>query len=719
VEPVKLTIIGAGAIGGTIGAHMIRAGHEILFVDVDAAHVDAINNRGLTIEGPVENFHVKAQAILPSDLPEILGNVAVAVKSHHTKDAAALLKGRMAPGDFVVTFQNGLTAGDVSDVVGAENVIVSFVNFGADYLAPGKIMQGNIGAFHVGELVGNTVTPRVQELVDALPYAEATGNIFGYLWGKEAYGAMLYAGATSDLSIADHLEDPRYRPLMLAIAREVLAQSPVPPKGFNGFEPDDLEGSLDRLAAFNRKSAKTHSGIYRDLTVRKRKTEIDDLLRDLKGPLTNYVGAIIHAIERGERICEVANLDLLAAYERALRLGTPINAISSLISAPDRALEGPLHGVAMAVKDIIDIKGQPRGNGNPNDMAGPAATSDAPVIAALRTLGADVFATTTLLEYAAGATNKDVPEAMNPYNPKLTAGGSSGGSAAIVGAGVCEVAIGTDTGGSIRIPAHYCGVVGFKPSYNSISLEGVTALSPTFDHVGLLAKDVATTIKVFSNLVPTAKPAVSSNIKGFRFGIIASQFEIHELERDVKASIQNVIDQLKKNGAEIVEVDGDVYVELEKTFGDILLFEAWQVHGEKITADPEHYGYETRRLLQSAESATKDAYEKALTRRAELLKIAEKVYEQVDVLLSPSCPYVSPETTPPIDTAMGMAEGAYTALANITGEPSISIPSGLDSNGLPIGVQLTSKIHTDMALLSIAQAVEMMLGLKLRPGSRN
>jgi 2-dehydropantoate 2-reductase len=716
---VKLTIIGAGAIGGTIGAHMIRAGHEILFVDVDVAHVNAINSQGLTIEGPVENFHVNARAILSSELPETLGNVAVAVKSHHTKDVAGLLKGRMAPGDFIVTFQNGLTASDISEVVGAQNVLVSFVNFGADYLAPGKIMQGNVGAFHVGELVGNTITPRLQELVDALPYAEATENILGYLWGKEAYGAMLYAGATSDLSIADHLEDPRYRPLMLAIAREVLAQSPVKPEGFNGFEPDDLEGSLDRLAAFNRKSAKTHSGIYRDLTVRKRKTEIDDLLRELKGPLTNYIGAIIHAIERGERICEVANLDLLATYERALRLGAPINAISSLISAPDRALEGPLHGVAIAVKDIIDIKGQPRGNGNPNDMAGPAATSDAPVITALRTLGADVFATTTLLEYAAGATNKDVPEAMNPYNPKLTAGGSSGGSAAIVGAGVCDVAIGTDTGGSIRIPAHYCGVVGFKPSYNSISLAGVTPLSPTFDHVGLLAKDVATTIKVFSNLVPASKPVSVTNVKGLRVGIIALHFALPELEKDVKASIQNVINQLKMNGAEIVQVDSDIYTELEKTFGDILLYEAWQVHGEKITKDPEHYGYETRRLLQSAESATKVAYKKALTRRAELLVEAEKIYEQVDVLLSPSCPYVSPETTPPIDTAMGMAEGAYTAIANITGEPSISIPSGHDSNGLPIGLQLTSKIHTDMALLSIAQAVEKMLGLKLRPGNNN
>jgi len=222
---MQLTIIGAGAIGGTVGAHMIRAGHDVIFCDIDEAHVNAINEQGLTIEGPVENFTVKAKAILPSQLPDTLENVVVAVKSHHTKNAAELLRGRLAPHGYVVTLQNGLTADDLSQVVGADRVIVSFVNFGADYLAPGRIMQGNIATFRVGELVGNEITPRVREIADAFPYAKATDNILGFLWGKEAYGAMLYAGATSDLSIADHLDNPKYRPLMVAIAREVLTQS--------------------------------------------------------------------------------------------------------------------------------------------------------------------------------------------------------------------------------------------------------------------------------------------------------------------------------------------------------------------------------------------------------------------------------------------------------------------------------------------------------------
>ena len=197
---MQLTIIGAGAIGGTIGAHMIRAGHDILLCDADAAHVAAINERGLTICGPVENFTVPAKAVLPADLPPSLPRAAIAVKSHHTAAAAELLRGRLDPDGYVVSFQNGLTAGTLAAVVGPGRVVVSFVNFGADWLEPGRIMQGNIGTFRVGEPRGG-ISERVRELAGALPYAQATDNVMGFLWGKEAYGAMLYAGAVSDLSI--------------------------------------------------------------------------------------------------------------------------------------------------------------------------------------------------------------------------------------------------------------------------------------------------------------------------------------------------------------------------------------------------------------------------------------------------------------------------------------------------------------------------------------
>jgi 2-dehydropantoate 2-reductase len=318
---VQLTIIGAGAIGGTIGAHLARDGHDVLLCDTDQAHADAINRDGLTIEGPVENFTVATRAVTPDGLPGSLGRAAIAVKSQHTAQAAQLLRGRLDPQGYAVSFQNGLTADAITAVTGPGRLVTSFVNFGADLLAPGRILQGNVGTFRVGEPGGGAITPRVAELARVLPYAQATGNIMGYLWSKEAYGAMLFAGAVSPLSIAETLEDPRWRPLMLAIAREVLAQAPVQLESFDGFEPGDLEGSLGRLAAFNRGSAKSHSGVYRDLVVRKRKTEVDGQIGGLRGPLTTYVTELIHAIERGERSCEVANLAELADCERRLRTG--------------------------------------------------------------------------------------------------------------------------------------------------------------------------------------------------------------------------------------------------------------------------------------------------------------------------------------------------------------------------------------------------------------
>ncbi|MCU1494143.1 MAG: hypothetical protein JWO62_1907 [Acidimicrobiaceae bacterium] len=707
---MQLTIVGAGAIGGTIGAHMIRAGHDILLCDADPAHVEAINEHGLTIEGPVENFTVPAIAVTPDHLPDQIEHVAVAVKSHHTTQAAELLRGRIAPGGYVVSFQNGLTADILAAAVGREQVVVSFVNFGADVLAPGRIMQGNIGTFRVGEPDIHEITPRVRELVAALPYAEATENIMGFLWGKEAYGAMLYTGAVSDLSIADSLEDPRWRPLMLAVAREVLAQAPVEPESFDGFDPSDLEGSLARLVTFNRNSAKSHSGIYRDLMVRKRKTEVDDLMRDLAGPLTTYAGEIIHAIERGERTCEVANLELLATYERTERLGRPLNAVVHTLPAPSRRQDGPLHGVAIAVKDLIDVAGVPRGNGNPEAMAGAPAEKDAPVITALREAGAEVYVTTSLLEYAAGATHPDVPEARNPYDTGRTAGGSSGGSAALVGVGACDVALGTDTGGSIRIPAHYCATVGFKPSYGAIDLRGVEALSPSFDHVGLLGRDVAITARVFAAITGEAIVTPSAPL---RIGVVTEQIGSTALEPDVERAVHAAVELLRKSST-VVDIDGSAFDAVLGCFEDILLFEAWQVHGDRVEATPSHYGPETLRLLKSASKVGRDSYEAALARREELLPAVAALYEGVDVLLTPAAPFVAPATTPPVDTPEGAAEGLFTSAYNSTGAPAIVLPCGWSDDGMPIGLQLSAPLGADMALLASAAEIERLLAVERR-----
>jgi Asp-tRNA(Asn)/Glu-tRNA(Gln) amidotransferase A subunit family amidase len=458
---------------------------------------------------------------------------------------------------------------------------------------------------------------------------------------------------------------------------------------------------------FNRGSAKSHSGIYRDLMVRKRKTEVDDLLRDLRGPLTTYAGELIRAIERGERTCEVANLELLAACERTLRLGRPLNAVVSVFPAPARRADGPLHGVPVAVKDLIDIAGNPRGNGNPHDMTGPPAAADAPVITALREAAADVFATTSLLEYAAGAVHPDVPEARNPVDPARTAGGSSGGSAALVGAGACNVALGTDTGGSIRIPAHYCGIVGFVPSFGAIDVTGVQPLSASLDHVGLLAIDVATTERVFAAITGQAAAARPGAL---RLGVARPQLDDPSLEPGVAAALRGALERLGE-AFPVVDVDGSALTEIAGTFDEIFMWEAWQVHRDQVESHPERYGPETLRLLRTASKIDEDAYQAARRRRDELLPRAAQVYLDADVLLTPAAPFTAPATTPPVDTPEGALEGRFTAVFNLTGDPALVLPCGWD-DGLPVGIQLSAPRGADMPLLAAARLIEQALSFE-------
>lgn len=707
---MQISVIGAGAIGGTVGAHLQRDGHDVLLCDTDAAHVAAINARGLRITGPVEEFTVTVRAVLPEDLPPTIERAIIAVKSHHTASAARLLRDRLAPDGYVLSLQNGLTADAISAEVGAARVVVGFVNFGADYIEPGVVLQGNVATLRVGEPAG-PVTDRVLELVDALPWAQATDNISGYLWAKEAYGAMLFATAVSDLSIADALDDARYRPLMLALAREVLDQAPVSPEPFDGFDPADLERSIDRLVTFNRASAKTHSGIYRDLMVRKRKTEVDGLLDDLAGPLTTYVGELIRAIERGERTCEVANLDLLASYERLERLGRPLNAVVHALPAPRRAAEGPLTGMAVAVKDMIDIAGVPRGNGNPRAMAGQAAVRDAAVVSRLRAAGADVFATSSLLEYAAGAPHPDLPEARNPVDSTRTAGGSSGGSAALVAAGVCPAAIGTDTGGSIRIPAAYCGVVGLKPSHGIVSLRGVQALSPSLDHVGVIARDVATTTAVFAAICDVV---AAPQLAGLRVGVLVDELGDRRLQRGVRDALLNAVSRLREAGIELVELDAAPLRALHETFGPIILHEAWNELQPLLHKDPGHFSPDTERLLRAGEQVDDASYQSALAERARMMPAADALLDRADVLLGPVVAFTAPASTPVLDSPDGEVEGLFTESANLTGQPAISLPCGHDAAGLPVGLQLAGRRGADAELLAAAAVVERALADGLR-----
>jgi 2-dehydropantoate 2-reductase len=312
-------------MGGSIGAWLHRAGHPVLLVDDDKEHVAAINERGLRITGPVDEFTAKAHAARPSHLDPRLRVVLLCVKAHHTAAAMEDIARLMGKDGFVVSVQNGLNEEVIAEAVGAERTVGCFVNFGADVVEPGVVMRGNRGAVVVGELDGAD-TPRIQALHalfrDFDPDAVLTDNIWGYLWGKLAYGALLFATALTDDSIADVLASEEHRPVLVELAREVMRVAEakgVRTEAFDGFDPaafhpDETDAvaheSLDRLVTFNRASAKSHSGVWRDLAVRKRKTEVDAQIAPIAAvgaevgvdaPLVRRLVELIHDVEEGRR----------------------------------------------------------------------------------------------------------------------------------------------------------------------------------------------------------------------------------------------------------------------------------------------------------------------------------------------------------------------------------------------------------------------------------
>ena len=334
---MRFLVWGAGAIGGTMGAYLSRAGHDVTLVDTVEEHVTAMNDAGLRITGPIAEFMVRVPAFTAGDLRGDWRAIILATKAQDTEAATSALLPHLSRDGCVISAQNGLNEIAIASIVGAERTVGAFVNFGADYLEPGVVHYGGRGAVVIGEIDGR-ITPRVEEIRDAwLDFddrAIVTSNIWGYLWGKEAYGAMLFATALTNESIADALANPKYRDVYIELAREILAVAlarGVTPEAFNGFDPaaylpsagiDTATRSLDELVAFNRRSAKTHSGIWRDLVIRKRRTEVDAQLgivvtvgreTGVPTPLTERLVELIHDIENGVRTQSLETLDVLAA----------------------------------------------------------------------------------------------------------------------------------------------------------------------------------------------------------------------------------------------------------------------------------------------------------------------------------------------------------------------------------------------------------------------
>ncbi|MEU6754704.1 amidase, partial [Spirillospora sp. NPDC046719] len=352
---------------------------------------------------------------------------------------------------------------------------------------------------------------------------------------------------------------------------------------------------------------------------------------------------------------------------------------------------GPLHGVPVAVKDIIDVAGLPTGMGSAH-FDGYVADRDAACVARLRAAGAVIVGKTTTHEFAYGASGDTAVNgpSRNPHDPSRISGGSSGGSAVAVAAGMVPLALGTDTGGSVRIPAAFCGVAGFKPAYGAVPTEGVFPLSVSFDHVGVLAATAADCRTAYRVL--TGRPEdVQPRHEGLRVAWVEGAPVADEVAQVVRGLLPDA-------PAERVELR-----ELRRVFAAIQDSEAYEVHAERVADAPELYQPATLDRLRRAGETPGWRYVRASRERARFMEEAAGLLSRHDVLALPTVPITAPEIGR-AECALGRVQPALLSLTcpwNVLGLPALSVPAGT-AGGLPVGLQLVTSPGREDLLFALA-----------------
>ena len=392
-------------------------------------------------------------------------------------------------------------------------------------------------------------------------------------------------------------------------------------------------------------------------------------------------------------------------------------------------IRGPLHGVPVGIKDIIDVAGLPT-TCHSRVLLDNVAAGDAAVVARLRQAGAIIIGKLSTHEFAIGGPSFDLPfpPARNPWNPAHHPGGSSSGAGAGLAAGLFPLALGTDTGGSIRNPASACGIVGLKPTYGLASRRGVFPLSFTCDHVGPMSRTVADAallldcIAAHDKLDPgsAAAPhayygtALERGVRGLRIGYVR-----HFHERDVPADdevaagLDTVARTLVAEGAELRDMRLPALPEFTAVNRIIFSSEAWAVHAPWLRARPGHYGRLARQRLMAGAFYSAGDYVAAQRRRLQLIGSVEAALREVDVLLCAS----SMEPACRIEDAEAVAR-TYPRQArapfNVTGHPALAMMAGLSSGGLPTSVQFAGRYFDEATVLRVARAWERAAGTDAR-----
>lgn len=408
------------------------------------------------------------------------------------------------------------------------------------------------------------------------------------------------------------------------------------------------------------------------------------------------------ALKRAEELNPKLNAFITLTAEAALSRAEMLD--QELARGQDR---GPLHGIPIAHKDLLFTKGVRTTCGS-KLFENFVPDHDADVIRKLDEAGAVSIGKLGLHELAYGVTssNPHFGPVRNPHNTDCIPGGSSGGSGAAVAAGIVFMATGTDTGGSIRIPAAYCGTVGFKPTYGLVSTRGVQPLGLTLDHIGPLTRTVRDA-ELALGAMASLRPATQGKV---RIGI-PSNFYFDQVDAEVAEAVQKAA-RLLGSQVETVAVPD---IEALNTVGRvILLAEASAVYDNKLS-NPEQFGPDVLALLQQGSLIAGTEYVNAQRLRRRLIQDFQKLFERIDILLTPTLPIVAPQIGQKTVEIEGvsydtrLATTRFVRGTNVLGWPALSVPCGLSASGLPIGVQLIGRPFEDALVLKAGSEVEQLL----------
>lgn len=373
---------------------------------------------------------------------------------------------------------------------------------------------------------------------------------------------------------------------------------------------------------------------------------------------------------------------------------------------------GPLHGIPIAVKDLIDVAGE-KTTAASDFLRDNVVQEDADVVCRLRAAGAIIIGKTHLHEFAIGATtvNPHYGPARNPWNPDCSPGGSSGGSGAAVSAMMCPGALGTDTGGSVRVPSALCGLTGIRPGKGRVSPEGVIPMSRTLDTVGPMAHtahDVAILLDVLDTqpLSPAScLDRINEPVHGLKIGVPTDDFFWLETDYQVVGCVRAATEWFSDMGLPVVDIQLPTIMEASRASQIIALADAVAVHQKRLREEPERFGKDVWTRLQIGSGYSAPEYASARqTGREWRHSLRELFRERIDVLALPTTPIPAPRIEGIDSVEAGRALLRFTYPFSLSNLPALSIPCGFTSDGLPIGLQLIAP--TEGVMLRVAYAYQ-------------